>query len=551
MSDVCQSDGLYSSNPIDFSNNPLANEITAEIDRLYIAKFKSKVVYTFHKLLQSDSYAKCYDDDSDNLRFQTNKLIDKLLKEFFSASYGFQTWIILQLIRMAKQEDLILPSDPPGDIVKVLSHIILFYSIPNEVLELTIEAISNMDSKYLIAIVRNIRLYLKDKRDLWIDCNISFSNVYHQILAIMMKLPLPTLKSKRFREKSASINDMDVSDRKKVIIYRKVYQDCWVLIFQRSDRIDLSQDMIKMILKHLPEAVLPYLTNPFVIADTLLSSFYIIDDVECNVLSLISLFYIATSGNISVEESNLYEAKGFYSRLYDVTTKLLHVECMANGFHGKILQLIRECVSSGMIPGIYAIKFVKKLVQLACLAPSHLAISLLALAYSLFHRHIDSCRPLVHTQPHIAKLVQLRYNDTEKGESIDSPFSNNYSVTHVIPNDLCECLITDGLDDFKPIPCLWELDLLSRHVDKNVATLAESFVVDKLPKKLFNPFLFCDPLFSLRKALMTEINTLDMGVKIGKGGKGGKFDRGVKRVNKRRSMYIKRVGEVGKISNFS
>ncbi|KAF4695018.1 Nucleolar complex protein 4 [Perkinsus olseni] len=84
---------------------------------------------------------------------------------------------------------------------------------------------------------------------------------------------------------------------KGVVSLRKAFQEAWLAFL----RLDLSSDLMRLVLRHLPSNVLPFLPSPQYLGDFYLKAFDGSDtaeDTTNSVLALSGLFYLLTQANI-------------------------------------------------------------------------------------------------------------------------------------------------------------------------------------------------------------------------------------------------------------
>merc|ERR1712098_609026 len=208
---------------------------------------------------------------------------------------------------------------------------------------------------------------------------------------------------------------------------KKYFSNCWILILKSK----INTDQYKRVLTIIHDKVLPYLSQPLMMTDFLLSSY--------NVGGSISL--LALSGVFTLISKHNLEYPEFYSKLYQLfTPELLHVKYRARFFH-----LADIFLTSTHLPSYLVAAFTKRLARLCLTAPSTSIPMAIRFIHNLIFRH-----------PSLVKMI-----DNDAGEVSEDPFDDTE---------------TDPLKCGALNSSLWEIQSLQNHVLPQVSTAAKELI---------------------------------------------------------------------------
>ena len=161
--------------------------------------------------------------------------------------------------------------------------------------------------------------------------------------------------------------------------YRRAFSRAWLALLSLPA---LTSVQLKLLLRHLPEHVVPRLSNPLLLAD-FLSQTYRAGGLVA-VLALESLFHLIASYNLDYPD--------FFLSLYNLCT----VEVFSAKYRCKFMKLLNAALKSVNIPVYVVGAFVKRLARLALHSPTPNAPFFLAQCTWLLRQHPQSQR-LIHS----------------------------------------------------------------------------------------------------------------------------------------------------------
>jgi CBF/Mak21 family len=177
--------------------------------------------------------------------------------------------------------------------------------------------------------------------------------------------------------------------------HRKLYEACWLSLLKMPR---MSEGTLAMVLRALPESVLPRLKKPHLVLDFLLAAFRVGGSLA--VLSLGSLFIMVTHYNFDFPK--FYEhVYAWLSRDGTALVHALHAGAKKEDDGGsgvsllEFLQQLEVFLSSPLLPRYLVAAFLKRLARIALYSPPAGAHGLLVLCYGLLQRQ-PSVRALVH-----------------------------------------------------------------------------------------------------------------------------------------------------------
>ncbi|PSC69895.1 nucleolar complex 4-like protein [Micractinium conductrix] len=161
---------------------------------------------------------------------------------------------------------------------------------------------------------------------------------------------------------------------------QRMYSDAWLAVL----RMDLPEDVLKKVLAHMHDVIIPSLANPVLLADFLTAA--LDQGGLTGMLALHGIFTLVTRHGL--------EYPRFYARLY----QLLTPEAFHAKHRARFFSLADAFLASGMVPAYTAGAFVKRLARLALGAPPAGALLALAFMHNLMRRH-PATMQLLHRPP--------------------------------------------------------------------------------------------------------------------------------------------------------
>jgi len=223
-----------------------------------------------------------------------------------------------------------------------------------------------------------------------------------------------------------------------IIYYKKGFSKAWLMLLSLS----FTSQQHKLILKHLPEHVIPNMRNPMLLADYLTQSYAIGGIVA--ILSLEGLFFLILNHNLDYPD--------FFLSLYNLCT----IEVFSAKYRSKFMKLLSTSLKSVNIPVYLVCAFIKRLAHLALHTPSPNTQYYIAQITWLLRQHPQS-RVLIHrsTESSSVDVNDIIHNHHHNGDF------NNMESTNLL---LCNAFQSS----------LWEIDSLQNHHLYQVASLAEA-----------------------------------------------------------------------------
>jgi U3 small nucleolar RNA-associated protein 19 len=240
--------------------------------------------------------------------------------------------------------------------------------------------------------------------------------------------------SKRKHDDSDNVPKPKKAEFESASSLRKLISSLWMKILSYNGE-PLPQELYKVFLMHIEDAVFRNFNNPLRLADFLTDSYEFGGIVS--ILALNGLFYLINAHN--------FEYPNFYPKLY----KLLEPSIFYTKHRDKFFALLYVFLKSSLLPSYMVGVFVKRLASLALYAPAASAIVCIRLIYNILRRH-PQCRSLVQRTHLIPALEESR------GEIANSFENEDFSDPVRIQRDL-------------ELTSLWEIKCLSRHYSPEVA----------------------------------------------------------------------------------
>lgn len=235
------------------------------------------------------------------------------------------------------------------------------------------------------------------------------------------KTPLSTKAGKKRTRGTNAVLEMRA--------YRRLLGGAWVSLLS----LPLSEGMHKLVLRHLPEHVIPNMSRPLLLADYLTQS-YGLGGVLA-VLSLESLFQLVAGHNLD------------YPRFFTSLYKLCSIEVFTAKYRGKFMKLLSTALRSSNLPAYVAAAFIKRLMHLALEVPTYTAQFCVAQVFRLLQSH-----------PQCLNLVHRNHDDDAAALAGYNPYEDT---------NLEDCHATQS--------SLWEAEALLTHYHHSIADLAHKF----------------------------------------------------------------------------
>ncbi|KAL8438720.1 hypothetical protein Efla_001268 [Eimeria flavescens] len=300
----------------------------------------------------------------------------------------------------------------------------------------------------------------------------------------------------------------------KALLYsnqRLAFQNAWLLLLLE---IQHSKATTQKLLSAIPKCVMPFLSNPLLLAEFFLKAFSDPRQLSLRMTALSGLFYLLTKHRLGNPEAlekarrqtdaNEEEADAeaaaagahFYQRLY----RLLTPAAFAPRLRVRFLRLLNLALRSDLLPTCLVAAFIKKCCRVACLVSPAAALCLEALAISLLQKYQATCKPLLSLPEAVAARlrvagdgfdycrVKIKGSNAEEGNSS----SGEEAVEEGEEQDAVCTLVSRCLPkrlefnkrEIGPLVrkeakmSLWEIELLSRHSVHAVQRLTEMFEAD-------------------------------------------------------------------------
>ena len=251
------------------------------------------------------------------------------------------------------------------------------------------------------------------------------------------KVPMKMMK-KSIHEEMITI-EQRLTD---IIYYKKGFSKAWLMLLSLS----FTSQQHKLILKHLPEHIIPNMRNPMLLADYLTQSYAIGGIVA--ILSLEGLFFLILNYNLDYPD--------FFLSLYNLCT----IEVFSAKYRSKFMKLLSTSLKSVNIPVYLVCAFIKRLAHLALHTPSPNTQYYIAQITWLLRQHPQS-RVLIHrTTTTESSSVDVNDDINPDHHHNDGDF-NNMESTNLLHSNAFQS-------------SLWEIDSLQNHHLYQVATLAEA-----------------------------------------------------------------------------
>ena len=208
--------------------------------------------------------------------------------------------------------------------------------------------------------------------------------------------------------------------------HKNLFSKAWLSLLA----LPLTRAQHKIILRHLPESVLPDMSQPILIAD------YITRSMDCGgytaVLALEGLFNLIVKYNLD------------YPKYFECLYKLCTRENFAARYRSKFLELVCSSLKSTNIPAYTAAAFIKKFCHLGLFGETPTCCFCIAMVITLLRAH-PKCIVMIHREP----------GDDYNPEPFDDKGSTDFEKMEAIRSSL------------------WEIQALQDHKLPQVANLAK------------------------------------------------------------------------------
>lgn len=223
-----------------------------------------------------------------------------------------------------------------------------------------------------------------------------------------------------------------------VTYYQKAFSKAWLSLLS----LPFTAAQHKLLLKHLPEHVVPHMRNPMLLADYLSQSYATGGMVA--VLALESLFHLIVNNNLDYPQ--------FFLSLYNLCT----VEVFTAKYRGKFMKLLSMSLKSVNLPAYLVAAFIKRLASLALHTPTPNSQFCIAQCTWLLRQHPQT-QVLIHRKPKVAAYG----TDGQQQQASDADqFNNSESKDLEKANAL--------------LSSLWEVECLQNHHIHAAAQLAHA-----------------------------------------------------------------------------
>lgn len=158
----------------------------------------------------------------------------------------------------------------------------------------------------------------------------------------------------------------------------KEFSRTWLLLFS----LPMSKKQRRLALKHLPVHVTPFLLQPLLLADYLISTVHSGGGVV-GILALESLFQIIVQHNLD------------YPHFFEALYRMCNADVFSAKYRAKFTTLLHTSLKSTNLPAYTVAAFIKRLARLAIKIPGPSASFCLAQGVLLLRTH-PQCHKLIH-----------------------------------------------------------------------------------------------------------------------------------------------------------
>eukprot|EP00127_Corallochytrium_limacisporum_P006729 Clim_evm18s234 gene=Clim_evmTU18s234 len=177
--------------------------------------------------------------------------------------------------------------------------------------------------------------------------------------------------------------------------HKKGFQDCWLTVL----RMPLTRSQYKHILIGMEDNIIPYMSQPILLADFLTMSFQL--GGITRLISLDDIFILIVKHGL--------EYPHFFDRVYEI----LDMDLLRVKYRDRVFYLLDVFFKSPLLSHSIVAAFVKRMTQLCLFAAVPVAKVLLALSYNLLRR-FPTCKVLIDNPDAMDPVVDPFVMDEEK-----------------------------------------------------------------------------------------------------------------------------------------
>ena len=308
----------------------------------------------------------------------------------------------------------------------------------------------------------------------------------------------PAADASAKKAKAATLASWPAETRR--LLARKTHRVAYCRAWRALLALPLPNEVLRGVLRMLPERVFPHVPRPLVYCD-LLSDAYARGGAE-GVLALRGLFVLMTKHNL--------EYPHFYRRLY----ALLTADSLCGPQRAEFAHELKIFLSSSGLPAYLLAAFAKRFARLALVASPAGAALGCALAFNLLLQH-PGARVLVHrpvagsaADADAVNGADIEVAATAASEADDADDADGDDDAALLAAAAaCDSYRPDEADPEKCgaiNSCLWEVDTLRSHCCPTVASIASLFAS---PMSQQTPPVDLEPLGTLTYAALGQLET--------------------------------------------
>ena len=210
--------------------------------------------------------------------------------------------------------------------------------------------------------------------------------------------------------------------------------------------LQISSALQTYILSTISDSIIPHLSNPLVLSDSM--SYYFSMGGLTAIFALDALFILMIKHGL--------EYPDFYNQLYTI----ISLDVLYTRHRYSLFKLLHVCLTSVRLPAYIVAAFIKKLARLCLASPSPALYFILPFIQLLMSKH-PNCICLIHRTK-----VDL---DSQDGSNprVLSLFNSGIDPYDSSTNDFTKCYAIDS--------SLWELSLLHKHYLPALASIVDNF----------------------------------------------------------------------------
>lgn len=283
--------------------------------------------------------------------------------------------------------------------------------------------------------------------------------------------------------------------------HRLAFQNAWLLLLLN---VEHDKATTQKLLSNVPRSVMPYMSNPLLLADFFMKAFKDARQLSISISALSGMFYLLakhrlgnpdvldkTEGSSAASKSADTAGAHFYQRLY----RLITPAAFAPRLRVRFLRLLNMALRSDLLPTCLVASFIKKCIRVACIVSPAATICLEALVISMLQKYHSTCKPLLNLPEHLAARLRVPGDGFDyctakiREGNEDSSFSDDEGMDDMREDSAVFELVNNSVPnrlkvnktDISPLTrkeakmSLWEIDLLSNHALKSVQQLSDIF----------------------------------------------------------------------------